>query len=76
MLKVTWAMSRVPKPRVSRSGRTTTLWTPLNQTEKSPQKVKKATKNRHMATPVTMSAFIMGMLLTVLSAVRVRRRRL
>ena len=69
-------MSSVPKPRVSRSGRTTTLCTRLNQTEKSPQKVKKATKNRHIATPVTMSAFIMGMLFTVLSAARDRRRRL
>ena len=36
----------------------------------------KPTKNRHMATPVTISAFIMGMLLTVLSTLRVRRRRL
>ena len=76
MLKVTWAMSRVPKPRVSRSGRTTTLCTPLNHPAKPLQKEKKATKNRHMATPVTMSAFIMGMLFTVLSAARERRRRL
>ena len=52
------------------------LWTPLNHTEKSPQKEKKATKNRHMATPVTISAFIMGMLFTVFRTALDRRRRL
>ena len=76
MLKVTWAISRVPKPSVSLAGRVTMCWTPLNQTAKSLQKAKKATKNRHMATPVTMSAFIMGMLFTVFSTARGLRRRL
>ena len=48
----------------------------LNHRAKVPQPWKKATKNRHRDTPVTMSAFIMGMLFTVSKASRRRRPRL
>ena len=74
MLKHTWAISSVPKPMVSRVGSWTKPCRLLNQTAKSPQKLKNATKNKHRDTPVTMSAFIMGMLLTVISGSRMRRR--
>ena len=37
------------------------------------QPAKAATKNRHRLTPVTMSAFIMGMLFTVIRGSRTRR---
>ena len=71
MLKVMWAMSMVPKPRYSCSG----SWSPkapLTQWAKSPQRLKKATKNRQRETPVTISALTMGMLFTVISGVRQR----
>ena len=41
-----------------------------------PQREKAATKNRHRDTPVTMSAFIMGMLLMVIRGALQRRRML
>ena len=69
-------MSRVPRPRVTRVGSVTTLWTPLNHAAKLPQPLKNATKNRHRLTPVTMSAFIMGMSLTTRMGSRQRRLRL
>ena len=46
----------------------------LNQAAKVPQPLKKATNSRHRLTPVTMSAFIMGMLLTVIRGSRTFRR--
>ena len=76
MLNAMWASRSVPMPRVSRSGSSNRLWTPLTQWAKRPQNWKNATKNRHRLTPVTMSAFIMGMLLTVIRASRLRRPRL
>ena len=62
----------VVKPRVSRVGSSTAPWTLLNHWAKAPQPWKKATKNRHRDTPVTMSAFIMGMSLTTSKASRRR----
>ena len=76
MLKATWASSRVVKPSTSRSGSTTALWMELNHFAKVPHPWKKATKNRHMDTPVTMSALTMGMLFTVSRASRRLRPRL
>jgi len=46
----------------------------LNQTAKAFHRPKKATNNRHMETPVTISAFMTGMLFTVIRGVRHRRR--
>ena len=59
---------------VSRSGRTTRDCQLLTQTAKLCQPPKKATKSRHRETPVTISAFIMGMLFTVVRMCRGRRR--
>ena len=46
----------------------------MNQTAKAFHRPKKATNNRHMETPVTISAFMTGMLFTVIRGVRHRRR--
>ena len=70
-----WAISSVPKPNF-RLGRRTSPWSPLNQSAKSFQKPKKATNKRHMDTPVTISAFMTGMLLTVIRGLRHLRRML
>ena len=67
-----WASSMVPKPRWRRVGSSMALWMVLNHWAKAPQPWKKATKNRHRDTPVTMSAFIMGMSLTTSRASRRR----
>ena len=72
MLKATWASSMVVKPRVRRTGSSTAPCTPLNHWAKAPQPWKKATKNRHRDTPVTISAFIMGMSFTTSRASRRR----
>ena len=59
---------------VSRSGRTTRLCQLLTQPAKVPHPLKKATNSRHRLTPVTISAFIMGMLFTIISGSRALRR--
>jgi len=74
MLKQMWAINSVPKPRVSRSGSTTSDCQPLTHTAKLCHPLKNTTNSRHRLTPVTMSAFIMGMLFTAISPVRARRR--
>ena len=76
MLKAMWASSMVPKPSTRRSGSSTAPWTPLNHRAKVPHPWKKATKNRHRDTPVTISAFIMGMSFTTSRASRFLRPRL
>ena len=68
-----WAINSVPKPRVSRSGSTTSDCQPLTHTAKLCHPLKNTTNSRHRLTPVTMSAFIMGMLFTAISPVRRRR---
>ena len=73
MLKQTWAISRVPKPMVSRSGSTTADCQEFTHPAKAPQPLKNTTNSRHRLTPVTISAFIMGMLLTELTMARRRR---
>ena len=73
MLNVIWAMSSVPKPMVRWVGSRNSPKV-LNQEAKLPQPLKNATNSKHMETPVTISAFIMGMLLTVISGFRTRRR--
>ena len=73
MLNVIWAMSSVQKPMVRWVGSRNSP-NVLNQEAKLPQPLKNATNSRHMETPVTISAFIMGMLLTVISGFRTRRR--
>ena len=74
MLKQMWAINSVPKPKVSRSGSTTRDCQPLTHTAKLCHPLKNTTNSRHRLTPVTMSAFIMGMLFTAISPVRARRR--
>ena len=74
MLKQTWAISSVPKPMVSRSGRTTALCQLFTHPAKAPQLLKNTTNSRQRLTPVTMSAFIMGMLLTAIRLLRALRR--
>ena len=73
MLKVMWAISSVPKPMERWVG-SWKMPKVLNHAEKCPQPLKNATNSRHMETPVTISAFIMGMLLTVISGSRTLRR--
>ena len=58
---------------VSRSGSTTAVCQLLTQPAKAPQPLKNTTNSRHRLTPVTISAFIMGMLLTAFTAARRRR---
>ena len=67
-------MSSVPKPMVSRSGRTTADCQLLTHPANAPQPLKNTTNSKHRLTPVTMSAFIMGMLLTAISVSRGLRR--
>ena len=74
MLKQIWAISRVPKPMVSRSGSTTADCQEFTHPAKAPHPLKNTTNSRHRLTPVTISAFIMGMLFTAIRLVRARRR--
>ena len=74
MLKQTWAISSVPNPIVSRSGSTMAFCQLLTHPAKAPQPLKNTTNSRHRLTPVTMSAFIMGMLLTAIRPLRALRR--
>ena len=74
MLKQMWAINSVPKPRVSRSGSTTSDCQPLTHTAKLCHPLKNTTNSRHRLTPVTMSAFIIGMLFTAISVSRGLRR--
>ena len=59
---------------VSRSGSTTAVCQLLTQPAKAPQPLKNTTNSRHRLTPVTMSAFIIGMLFTAISVSRGLRR--
>ena len=72
-MKQIWAISSVPKPMVRRSGSTTSDCHEFIHPAKAPQPLKNTTNSRHRLTPVTISAFIMGMLLTAFTAARRRR---
>ena len=74
MLKQTWAISSVPKPMVKRSGNTITLCHELTHVAMAPQPLNSTTNSRHKPTPVTISAFIMGMLFTAVKVLRALRR--
>ncbi len=70
MSKVRCAISSVAKPMCSRVG----SWKPMefSQPAKSFHTPKNATNSRQRLTPVTISALVMGMLLTVISGLRIR----
>ena len=74
MLKQMWAISSVPKPMVSRSGSTMSDCQLLTHPANAPQQLKNTTNSRHRLTPVTISAFIMGILLTASRPLRALRR--
>ena len=82
MSKTIWASSSVQKPISSRGMSTRKVLPrkvkrkPSTHWAKVFQPPMKATNSRHRDTPVTMSAFIMGILPTVFNGSRQRRRML
>ena len=67
-----WAINSVPKPMCRWTGRRMRPCAPFSHRAKASQPPKNATNSRHRLTPVTMSALVMGMLLTVISGPRHR----
>ena len=74
MLKVTWAKQQCTKAKIDGLLHPEGILRLVEPDGKGLHRPKKATNNRHMETPVTISAFMTGMLFTVIRGVRHRRR--